>query len=224
MNAKAGWACALSTLMLAGRAHAQAPPAWYPQQYLAHISIQAAPLTDLEVVPADASADSAALPVVARCTQYCDFWALPGKYTLYMRDHSSGERKDLSLRVKQSSRFQLEAGDDDARATGLVLGIGGSAALFAGFILTLPVVFSSMCEDSHCTSQGERDAATAGVALLLAGAVVTPIGWTMYVRNRTRLKRIDERLYQATETKSQIRVGVAGIGLGGLGLAGVATF
>ncbi|HEY3254593.1 MAG TPA: hypothetical protein VGJ91_11615, partial [Polyangiaceae bacterium] len=109
MNSMLAGACALSIFIVAGTAHAQAaPPPWYPQQYLAHISIQAAPATELEVVP---SGDLAGSPPVARCTEYCDFWALPGKYTLYAHDHSSGEHKDLPLRIKQSSRFELEFGD-----------------------------------------------------------------------------------------------------------------
>ncbi|MEI9941860.1 MAG: hypothetical protein WDO69_31995 [Pseudomonadota bacterium] len=221
MHSKLAWVYALSTFILAGTAHAQAPPPeWNPPQYLAHISIQAAPSTELEVVPSGGGTGSAA---VAHCTEYCDFWALPGKYTLYSRDHSTGERKDLSLHIKQSSRFELEAGDDDARTTGLVLGIGGSAAIITGFILIAPALFSAMCE-GPCETKGEQDAAAVGLGLLLAGAIVTPIGWTMYVHNRTRLKRIDERSRRANEITDQVRVGVMSIGLRGLGLGGVATF
>lgn len=220
VNSRAGWLCALSSFLLAGAAHAQAaPPAWYPQQSLAHISIQAGSSTELEVVPAGGENAQA----VARCREYCDFWALPGKYTLYARDYSSGERKDLSLRIKQSSRFELQPGDDDARTTGLALGIGGSVAILGGFIAIMPALMSSMCEGG-CRSQSEEDAAAVGLGLLLAGAIATPVGWTMYVHNRTRLKRIDEGSYGATETPSQLRVGVVGVGLGGLGLGGVATF
>ena len=225
LKSRAGWAAALSTFMLAGTAHAQAaPPAWYPQQYsqqsLAHISIQAAPSTELEVVPAGGEAASA----VARCKEYCDFWALPGKYTLYARDHSSGERKDLSLRIKQSSRFELDPGDDDARSVGLVLGVGGSAAILAGFFMIMPALMSSMCHGSNCASDAERDTAAVGLGVLLAGAITTPIGWTMYSRNRTRLNRIDEGSYGAVEPPTELRVGVVGVGLGGLGLGGIATF
>lgn|GEM_PF-1327621 len=213
--------CALSAFILAGQAHAQAAPAGYPAQYLAHISIQAAPGTELEVAPVG---DAAGSPAVARCTEYCDFWALPGRYTLYSRDHNSGVRKDLTLRIKQSSRFELQAGDDSARDAGLGLGIGGSAAILTGLFLILPVVMSSMCHDTNCTSDGERDAATVGLGLLLAGAISTPIGWTMYAQNRTRLRRIDAAPYRASESSSEVRVGLVGMGLGGLGLGGVATF
>lgn len=219
MNAKPAWLCALSTMILAGTAHAQpAAPVWYPPEYLAHISIQATPTTQLEVVP-----EGGAAAAVARCTEYCEFWALPGRYTVYAHDSLSGERKQLSVRLKNSSRFKLQAGDDQARNTGFGIAIGGSAAVLAGLVLVMPVLLSSICEHENCTSESERDAAAAGLALLLAGSIAMPIGWSIYASNRTRLRRIDERSYQATETTGQVRVGLVGLG-GGLGLGGVATF
>ena len=212
MKFKPGWACALSTFIFAGTVHAQsAPPVLYPPQYLAHVSIQAASFTELEVVPSGGTG----LPPVARCTAYCDFWAPPGKYTLFAHDRSTGERKNLSLRIKRSSRFEFEAGDDGARSTGLALGIAGSVSLLVGLVLILPAMMSS-------SSDSERDGATVGLGLLLAGAVATPIGWAMYSQNRTRLTRIDEGSYRPTETK--VRVAVIGLGQGGLGLGGMVTF
>jgi len=221
-NPTLSWACALSTFILAGAARAQAPaPGWYPQQYAAHVSIQAAPSTELEVVPAGAPAGSAA---VARCIAYCEFWALPGKYTLYSRDDDTGKRKQLSLRIKQSSRYFFEPGDDDARSLGFGLAIGGSVGFLTGFALVMPAIMAQTCEDSHCMTQGKQDAATVGAALLLAGVIVAPIGWGIYAHNRARLKRIDDRAQRATEPKTDVRVGVVGVGLGGLGLGGVASF
>jgi len=218
MKAKLTLVFALSTIAIAGVAHAQDAPPGYPQQYLAHVSIHALPSTQLEVVPLDDSGGE-----VASCTEYCDFWALPGRYTLYARDHSTGERKDLSLRIKQSSRFEFQAGDDSAREVGLGLGIGGSVSIIAGFVLIAPALLASMCE-GNCSTEGQRNSAAVGLGFLLAGAITAPIGWTMFVHNRTRLKRIDERSYQAIETTSQVRLGVVSVGLSGLGLGGVAVF
>jgi len=225
----AAWA--LSTFIVAGAARAQAQvpatdvrvpaPGWYPQQYAAHISIQAAPSTELEVVPAGAPSGSAA---VARCREYCEFWAWPGKYTLYSRDNDSGARKELSLRIKQSTRYFFEPGDDDARALGFGLAIGGSVAFVTGFALVMPLLLAQTCEESHCTTQGKQDAATVGAAILLAGAITAPIGWGMYAHNRARLKRIDDRAYRADVPTPDVRIGLVGVGLGGLGLGAAATF
>jgi len=222
MNFKPAWAFALSTFIAAGTARAQAtPPAWYPPQYLAHVSIVAGPATELEVVPTGGSADS---PPLARCTEYCDFWALPGKYTLYARDHSGAQAQALPLRIKQSARFEFERGDDDARTTGLAVGVVGSAALLTGLILIATAALSSICEDSNCTSSGKRDAATVGLGLLVAGAIATPVGWATYAGNRTRLKRIDDGLRGTTEPGRPLRVGLVGVGKGGLGVGGLVTF
>jgi len=212
--------CALAALLLAETAHAQTPPpGWYLPQYPAHLSIQAPPSTELEVVFKDAPPGS---PTVAHCKQYCDFWAWPGRYTLYARDNTTQERKELSLRVNQSARYLFEPGDDNARKTGLALGVGGSIAIMAGFLMMTPAVLSQMCEDTNCTSSDERDAATAGLVVLLAGAIATPVGWIMFAHNGTHLKQLDGG--SAAATKPQVRVGVVGVGQGGLGLGGLATF
>jgi hypothetical protein len=222
MNSLSAWGCALSTFVLAATAHAQAAlPAGYPPPYLSHVSIQAAPSTLLEVWPKSHAPGS---PAVARCTAYCDFWAPPGKYTVYALDPLSGERKDLSLRIKQSSRFELEPGDDEARATGFAVAMGGSAAMLAGLVLVMPRVLAAWCEGDCTTSKAQRDTASAGLGLLLAGVIAAPIGWIIYGNNATRLKRIDDRPPRANDTESLVRVGVVGVGQGGLGLGALATF
>ena len=226
MNSKPAWASALSAFILAGTAHAQvAPPVWYyPQQYLAHVSIRARPFIELEIVPSRPTPSYPSAAVVARCMEYCDFWTLPGSYTLYASDHSSGARKELSLHIERSSRFDLQLGDDSTRATGLGLGIGGSAAIVAGFIMMTPVLLSVMCEGSNCTTETEQQVAIVGLGLLIGGAIATPIGWSMYLHNRTRLKPMDERSSLAIADPNQVRFGVVGLGRGGLGLGAVATF
>jgi len=220
MNARPTLISAVATFLLAGTARAQSAPAWYPQPTPVHLSIQAPPFTELEIVPADAPGS----PAVARCSEYCDFWAWPGKYTLYSRDNTSKERRELPMRVKQSGRYVFEAGDADARATGLAVGIAGTVAIGAGFAMMIPAIMSQMCEDTNCTSAAERRAANAGLVVLLAGVVSTPIGWTMYVGNRTRLKRVDDGSHALGEPRRQVRVSVVGVGLGGIGLGGLATF
>ena len=221
MNSKPAWVCALSTFILAGTAHAQtAPAAGVPQQYLAHISIHAEPSTQLEIVPSEGWQSEA----VAQCTEYCDFWALPGRYTLYALDNTTGERKQLSLRVKHSTRFELEPGDDSARSSGLALGIAGSAAIVTGLILLTAAMMSGDCPLENCSSDGRQTTAIVGLSVFVGGALATPAGWIMYASNRTRLKPIDDRPYPATETSSRVRVGLVGVGSGGLGLGGVASF
>jgi len=160
---------------------------------------------------------------VAECVGMCDFSALPGRYTLYTHDASTGDDHQVSLRIKRSSRFQLVQGDDSARDGGLVLGITGSVSVVAGFFMVLPVVFSSMCEDTHCTTSGERVTAEVGLGLLLGGIVATPIGFAVFGHNRTKLKLIDESPYEARSNGPSLRLGVIGVN-GGVGFGGVGSF
>ena len=127
----------------------------------------------------------------------------------------SGERKQLSLRVKHSSRFELQAGDDQAAQYGAWRwAIGGSAAIVAGLILvTGPCTFRRSVSMRTARADASADAAAAGLALLLGGAH-RDAHWLVHVRPAIAraLKRIDERSYQATETTSQVRVGLVGLG------------
>lgn len=91
--------------------------------------------------------------------------------------------------------------------------MGGAVSVFAGLLLTLPVVMSSMCHDSNCVSDDERTAARIGLGALVAGAVATPIGWSLFAHNRTRLRPIED-----------FRVGVVGVAGGGLGLGSSVRF
>src|SRR6478735_4919950 len=149
MNSKPIWASLLLAFSLSNAAHAQtvapaAPtaPVWYPQVPLAHVRIDAAPSVELKVVYTEAPPGT---EPVARCQDHCDFWAWPGKYTLYARDRSTGKQKQLPLRIKRSSRYVYEAGDDGRATAGLVVaGVGSAAAVTALVLLTKSLV-SSYC-------------------------------------------------------------------------------
>jgi len=214
-------ALSCSLLLLFGALDARAQSAFagdYGEPYGAHVSISAGarPLS-LQIVP-----EGAAKPI-EQCENYCDFWALPGRYTLYTFDHASGERRELGFRVKRSARYSLQMGDETARDVGLAVGITGSAAIVAGLFMIAPVVLSSMCEGSNCVSASERRTANIGLGLLAGGAVATPIGFSVFSKNRTMLRPIRERAAVTSEPGPSLRVGVIGVS-GGLGLGGVAIF
>lgn len=189
-----------------GVGHAQSEP-YFAEPPRAYVSIRSKSATDLRVVPTGSN------DAVAECFRRCDFWALPGRYTLYTRDHDSGAQHELGLKVNGWRSYELQQGNDSARGLGLALGVGGAVSIFAGVLLTLPVVMSSMCHDTDCVSDDERMAARIGLGALVAGAVMTPIGWTMFSHNRTRLRPLDE-----------LRMGVVGFGQGGVGFGSAARF
>ena len=207
----------LVTWGVVGQAHAQGRLSPEPAAAGAHVAIYSGSgATHLRLVPVGGKEP------IAECVGMCDFSALPGRYTLYTHDTSSGDEHQVSLRIKRSSRFQLLQGDDSARDAGLVLGITGSVSIISGFFMVLPVVFSSICEASNCTTPGERVTAEVGLGLLLGGIVATPIGFVVFAHNRTKLKLIDQSPYEANNSPS-LRLGVIGLN-GGVGFGGVGTF
>jgi len=168
---------------------------------------------------ADAETDR----TVATCKGACSFRAAPGPYTIYSFDPASGERHELGLRLRHASQFRFSAGDSTAKTAGLVTGIAGPALILTGFILIAPLLLSSICEDSNCSSQGQRTAAQVGLGALVLGAVATPVGWTVFASNRTRLVEVNPEEASATPGFS-LRFGIAGLGPGAFGIASSGHF
>ena len=211
--------CCGGILFGAATARAQSAEAYGDSAaYGAHVSIGAGNrAASLQIVP-----EGSASPV-AECDNYCDFWALPGRYTLYTRDHGSGAAHTLRFRIKRSARYTLQEGDESARDVGLTVGIGGAVAIFSGLLMTMPVVLASMCEDSNCVSDSDRTWAKVGLGFMAAGAIATPIGFSVFSHNRTLLRPLAEPAYAEHDAGTSVRVGIIGVS-GGLGLGGVALF
>ena len=51
---------------------------------------------------------------------------------------------------------------------------------------------SAICEDSNCGNDRDHVAAEIGLGVMAAGAIATPIGWTMFAHNRTRLRLLGQ--------------------------------
>jgi hypothetical protein len=159
---------------------------------------------------------------VAFCRGPCAFHARPGRFTAWSFDEESGERHEIGLRVRRASHFNFEPGDDTERTAGLIVGIAGPTLILTGFILVAPVLLSSMCEESNCTSEGQQTAGKIGVGALLLGAIATPIGWSMFSSGRTRFVQTSTE-DTSTQRLFSLRLSLAGAP-GGLGIAGSGRF
>lgn len=155
------------------------------------------------------------------CQQRCEFMAPPGRYRLKLRDPSTGFEHEQGLRIKASSRYQLQQGDAGARTAGLVFGIAGPASIVVGMVLVLPALLSAGCHG--CSDDDGSSTATAGAIMILGGLVATPIGWVVYAQNRTRLQLVSDSQEGALPVE-RLRVGLGGVAPGALGLTGVARF
>ena len=156
------------------------------------------------------------------CDGSCSFAIPPGKYRLYSSDTRTGEHDDVGMRVRHATNYRFQEGNRSAKNTGLALGIGGPILVGVGAILILPALFASICEGSTCMTDGERTAAKIGLGSILVGAIATPIGWTMFGSNRTKL--IDLREDVAVSRPFQLRIGLGALAPGAFGLAGTGRF
>ncbi len=200
----------LSLCLAAPRAHAQDDELRAPWVRLAHVSISAPAGIERMAVLSQGN-------VVAECSNYCDFWAPPGRYTFYASDGGS-DRTKLSLRIKDNARLAYQEEDETMRSAGMVLGLFGSLSTVVGLV----VLFANadVGGDSPMPQSTSRSAEAAGGLMALGGAIATPIGFVMFSHGRAKLTPV-----AADEAKStpHLQLGFVGVS-GGIGLGGGAVF
>jgi hypothetical protein len=161
--------------------------------------------------------------IVAQCPGQCSVLLWPGQYTLYATDASGRESKG-ALTVDGPRLFVATPPSSTARSAGLALGIVGIAAVGLGFLI---VVFDCGGDsDNSCDTGQARDVAATGLLTLAAGAVMAPIGWVMYAKNRDL--HIESRLSPAGSNASahaaSASFGVVPLPRGGFGFGAAAQF
>jgi hypothetical protein len=115
------------------------------------------------------------------CASPCRVLLPRGEYRVHVSgdaERIEGDRR-IELTADTSLRFSLP--DRSARTTGLVLGITGSALVGVGMLVLL---FSNYGADQRDGGQETRTGAYVGAGMLITGAVLTPIGWVQFGRNR----------------------------------------
>src|SRR5687767_3919693 len=115
------------------------------------------------------------------CASPCRVLLPRGEYRVHVSgdpERIEGDRR-VELTADTSLRFSLP--DRSARTTGLVLGITGSALVGVGMLVLL---FSNWGADQRDGGQETRTGSYVGAGMLITGAVLTPIGWVQFGRNR----------------------------------------
>lgn len=189
-----------------------------PNAVGSRVTIQASEMLEYSVVP------RGALTPIAVCKQSCEFWALPGRYTLYASELGQVARSEFSFRIKRSMHLVLDKGNPKASSVGLTVGAAGGVAMCVGLALTLPVVISAMSEHPQGATVGEQRAAAIGLGLLGAGAIATPIGFGVFLHNRSRLRQFDEVPQRVVSEPSRSHVGLVGLARPGLGVGVALAF
>jgi hypothetical protein len=107
----------------------------------------------------------------------CVAWLPRGKYLVHVSatdDYAGGERR---VNLTQDSTLRVQPRNASDGSVGLGMGIGG-VVLFFGGISLLIAASERNCRDVSCDSQ--EDFIVLGLAGLIGGAILTPLGWVKY--------------------------------------------
>ncbi|HVW27565.1 MAG TPA: hypothetical protein VHC69_19505 [Polyangiaceae bacterium] len=172
---------------------------------------------DVEIYPDWATPGS--VPPIARCRLPCGFQMPRGRYRLAVAETPNTLAGSRPVVIDGASRLVVTPRDRGTRTLGLVLGIGGIVAVVAGIGLMADGFHSYYtCDlDGPCTrTTSFSGEAGAGLALFLAGAALTPIGWVLFGKSFRPAVDVE---HPGVGSAPRARVGVvplrSGAGLGG---------
>jgi hypothetical protein len=160
-------------------------------------------------------------PALAHCTLPCGFQMPRGRYRLEVAESPNTLGGSRSITIDGPSRLVVTPRDRGKRTMGLVLGIGGVVAVVAGIALMADGVSTYYRCDLNgggpCTQVASFSGeASAGLAVFLVGAAMTPIGWVMF--GKSFRPAVDVQ-HPGAAAGAGFRVGVvplrSGAGLGG---------
>jgi hypothetical protein len=154
-----------------GQAAAQPEPEIAPPSAAVEVGFRS-PQASLEFEVIDSMLD---VPV-GTCIAPCRTRLLPGSYNLYVHETKSTVAGWRNVEIAEPSDVTIDPKNRGTRTTGLVLGIGGAVAMFAGALLFVSNV--NLDEDQSRRTSGE--AAWLGLGMMAAGGIATPIGWTIF--------------------------------------------
>ena len=122
---------------------------------------------------------------VARCIGGCVLSLPESSYRLVFRD-AEGNEQGLPFSVKGKGGVELQDADETAASVGLGLGVAGPVFVVTGMAL-MTIALKDACLAEACESQHDSSGGAmllGGLVAMAVGAVITPIGWVTYARNR----------------------------------------
>ena len=114
--------------------------------------------------------------VIATCKGHCHLALSRGVYRVYAPATGTKPEQSKDFAVTSPSSITFGDTNPDRATIGQVLGIAGIPLLGAGLVLLGSAVCIDECPDS--TARATR--AQVGLASILAGAIMTPVGWWLY--------------------------------------------
>jgi hypothetical protein len=133
---------------------------------------------------------------IAACTGNCTFRVPPGQYLLEVDATSDLRAGKKIINVGGPTIVDVSPGSKGTHTTGLVLGIIGPVAIFAGLIGAVVVAAENSTTDFECSSSSsyssscnkEKSSATPWLLLLAGGIGATTAGWIMFGTSNTKIK------------------------------------
>jgi hypothetical protein len=126
---------------------------------------------------------------IAGCPGDCVVYVPPGKYRLTVGETADTRSGRRTIEVYLPTRAFVEPRTKSEKETGLIMGIAGSA-MFVGGLIGLVVSLTANTDCSNTSSiDGRRcktewtNGATVSLLTLIAGAVLSPIGWVQFGRS-----------------------------------------
>jgi hypothetical protein len=121
------------------------------------------------------------------CGNPCRVMLPRGEYRVQVAGRPDQVEGDRTIDVRADTRARFTLPDRGARAGGLALGITGSALVGAGMMVLIISSWGARC--SGPCSLPESDDGTpvlsyVGFGMVITGAVLTPLGWIQFARNR----------------------------------------
>jgi hypothetical protein len=176
--------------------------------------------TALVSIYPDWTSEGAVAPL-ASCHLPCGFQMQPGRYRIQVAETETTLRGSRPVIIEGPSRLTITPRERAKRTAGLVLGIGGIVAVVAGIGLMIDGTHQQRCNGDFCRELEFDAEAGAGLAVFLAGAAITPIGWVLF--GKSFRPAVDVEHGAPTAYAPYGRLGLVGVP-GGAGLGGTFVF
>jgi hypothetical protein len=144
------------------------------------------------------------------CANPCRVLLERGEYRVRVSGGQQQITADRKIEVTGDGSWRFSLPDRKGRSSALALAITGTALLPVGLIVAF-VSASSVtacghgCDGTDRPNEAASTGVVVGLGMMVVGAVLTPIGWVQFARNR---KPKMEEPRQAARTKAEPRIGL----------------
>jgi len=149
--------------------------------------------------------------VVGRCMGQCTLALPPGSYNVHLYGANGQPDGDTDFSVSGPGSLQVQDANRSVATIGAVMGAVGPVLIVTGLLL----IVTSVCIDESIHTDdcpnGNNSRANLGLSSMVAGTIMTPIGWVLFARNRSPRAREKPFLLPYATSTSDYRGGVLGI-------------